>query len=931
MVSGNNNTMQADTENNITNKNKQSIKNVLGMVFAKKSKKYKISVLIALLVFFVSFVGMIVKISYAATGTGWSWGGYSTDDTTYASSDERGFHTGYFYINLFKNSTRWQSATIKGTVKDQKTNNSNAQYKRNLNKDGGSNQQLKFECSTCNNDYIVIANGNTSQYYGSASYRLNNTCNEGGCDWHAYVSPNIKIKAPKGYKYGGYKIGYNSYYNDSAAWMNLYNTNNYGENNKLLFDSSVGKTGPYANDTWVSGYINLSQWAMGSVTREGHIHSREHRTFQSYSVKFVPNTTTIKFNGNGSSGSMSNQTKSYDTALTLRANSFAKTGYTFTKWCTQANGGGTCYNNKSSLGAQIWPTTTSITLYAQWTANTTTIIYNAGGGDGAPSNQTKTYGVVSNISSTIPTRQGYEFVKWCTGSDGSGDCYNPSASLGAQIWPTTTRITLYAQWKNQNVLVHYNANGGTGSMADQTLTVYVDKLNPNTFTRSNYVFGGWSTTSNGIVEYSDGQYFTPNNAPIQDEITLYAKWLPGSAIGNVGDCNWIFNSDTGALTIFPPDDLPTCEIYGYEFGDHPWSEYYDDILSVYVVNGVAAGAYGAGIFSDLTNATIIDISNMDLSMTKNLTGFFDNCNHLEHLDLGNVVYRLGAIFDSSYNNKHFFKNAGKLAPNGMKITINSELTEQQRYPTLQFPWNYYVIEEEDGELGDQIFTPEDFPDLLTGLQVATFVPVFGVQFDKGSGTSLSGDPNPMILRIGEAPKTTSFGNYSATKSGNTLSSWNSNANGMGVSIGPNESFSYIFRQAEDAIDTSQTDGEFVIDDNDEKIINVTNGIATLYAQYTPNRIATFYYQSNTTSGQTTIASKTASCSGTTCKVIIPEEVRNSVGTYNNSYGGLATSTGTMSGSVTADLDEVTISGNQTFYAVYSSEVENYYYEEDEET
>ncbi|MBR7042115.1 MAG: hypothetical protein IKI04_01295, partial [Bacilli bacterium] len=89
--------------------------------------------------------------------------------------------------------------------------------------------------------------------------------------------------------------------------------------------------------------------------------------------------------------------------------------------------------------------------------------------------------------------------------------------------------------------------------------------------------------------------------------------------------------------------------------------------------------------------------------------------------------------------------------------------------------------------------------------------------------------------------------------------------------------------------------------------------------------AIFYYQSDGTNGSTTVTSTTASCtasSGSSCNVNIPTAVKNSVGTYNNTYAGLANTTGTMSTSSGANSSAptVTLSANTTYYAVYSTEV-----------
>ena len=88
------------------------------------------------------------------------------------------------------------------------------------------------------------------------------------------------------------------------------------------------------------------------------------------------------------------------------------------------------------------------------------------------------------------------------------------------------------------------------------------------------------------------------------------------------------------------------------------------------------------------------------------------------------------------------------------------------------------------------------------------------------------------------------------------------------------------------------------------------------------KYATFYYNSNTSSGGLTVNQISTYCiptSGTSCTVTIPSEVTSSMGKYNSPYKGVSTSTGNMNSSSLA------ISDNTTFYANYSKQVTNYYY------
>lgn len=71
-----------------------------------------------------------------------------------------------------------------------------------------------------------------------------------------------------------------------------------------------------------------------------------------------------------------------------------------------------------------------------------------------------------------------------------------------------------------NSTVTFNANGGSGSMANQTASSATN-LTANTFTRSGYTFAGWATSATGTVAYADGASYT-----FTSSTTLYAVWTP---------------------------------------------------------------------------------------------------------------------------------------------------------------------------------------------------------------------------------------------------------------------------------------------------------------------------------------------------------------------------------------------------------------------
>lgn len=226
---------------------------------------------------------------------------------------------------------------------------------------------------------------------------------------------------------------------------------------------------------------------------------------------------TLSYNANGGSGAPSSQTGtgvgSY--TFTISSTKPTRTGYTFLGWSLSSTATSASYQPGGSITL-----TASDILYAVWKANTYTVSYNANGGSGAPSNQTKTYGVTLTLSNTKPTRTGYTFSAWNTAQNGSGTSYAPGGSYTANA-----AVTLYAQWTVNTYVVTFDAQGGSVTPASKSVTYGQPYGSLPVPVRAGYRFDGWFTVATGGTQVTAETVVTVTAAQ-----TLYAHWTVQSIV-----------------------------------------------------------------------------------------------------------------------------------------------------------------------------------------------------------------------------------------------------------------------------------------------------------------------------------------------------------------------------------------------------------------
>ena len=225
-------------------------------------------------------------------------------------------------------------------------------------------------------------------------------------------------------------------------------------------------------------------------------------------AQWTANTYTVKFDANEGTVAPA------DAEMTVTYGSHygelptpTRDGYTFAGWFTAQNGG-----TKVMADTEV-TTAENHTLYAYWTQNIYDVRFDANGGKEAYESEKVSHGDAYGKFPPEPTRIGYEFAGWFTEKDGGND---KPVKVDTKV---TASHTLYAHWTLKKYTVKFDANGGTVTPAEKTVTYGSTYGELPTPTRKGYTFVGWFTNPNGGTQVkADAEVTTAADR------TLHAHW-----------------------------------------------------------------------------------------------------------------------------------------------------------------------------------------------------------------------------------------------------------------------------------------------------------------------------------------------------------------------------------------------------------------------
>ena len=483
-----------------------------------------------------------------------------------------------------------------------------------------------FENNSATDKGGVIYNSTAeSRVYLYGGYFADNTANGSPNDIYngadAAIDLNIgsaNVPSRTGYTYGGWKDNNGNIYNKTNRLYSvsgadngltvIWNANSYTINYSGMEGATLSpmptahvygtntaiadpvKTGYTFNGWKVNGGVAVKNLTLGATDYTNVISLQATWTANKYTVTFD------KQNGTGGSTSAAATFNSAMPAITVPT----RPGYTFGGYYTAKNGGGTQYYTSSGSSARNWNIAANTTLYAKWTANTYTIIYNSNKPRGASSeitgltaSSTHTYDVAGSLTANGYSLVGRTFKGWSTSANGSV-LYGDEDTVKNLTSTANGTYNLYAVWQANKYTVTFGTAGGSNvSPVEATFDSGLPTVSLPM--RAGYVFGGFYTAENG----GGTQYYKADGTPETDKytvdgnITLFAKWTPVSYTIAFYDGD-TFIKKTENVVYGAEITLPSAEALGltrknYNFVG--WNLYSDQTWAMYKADTVYTGGF----------------------------------------------------------------------------------------------------------------------------------------------------------------------------------------------------------------------------------------------------------------------------------------------------------------------------------------------------
>lgn len=185
-----------------------------------------------------------------------------------------------------------------------------------------------------------------------------------------------------------------------------------------------------------------------------------------------------------------------------------------------------------------------------------------------------------------PKKDGYIFAYW----DYNGRRVTPTD-------PVTFDKTLTANYEFSEYFVHFDPNGGSGSMSGISCRYTVPFNLPECrFTKAGFVFKGWSLEPEGSAEYLNGGSACSLCKEPGGTVTLYAQWgmAPANALSMAGTLK-LATGESKTISV-------TAEPAGADISDITWTSSNEKIVTVDNQGSLTGVSTGSAVITAETPA-----------------------------------------------------------------------------------------------------------------------------------------------------------------------------------------------------------------------------------------------------------------------------------------------------------------------------------------
>lgn len=183
-------------------------------------------------------------------------------------------------------------------------------------------------------------------------------------------------------------------------------------------------------------------------------------------AKWDGNSYTVTLNQESGTGGTESVSATFGLPMPLYQISPTREGYTFNGYFSETDGSGTQYYDGDMVSAHDWDLTSDSNLYANWIANTYTVVLSQGNGSGGTESVTATFGSPMPLADP-PSYTNFTFGGYFTESEGAGTQYYNGAMASVTDWNIASDdIVLYAKW---------TYSGGVGDIGPSGGLVFYDK------------------------------------------------------------------------------------------------------------------------------------------------------------------------------------------------------------------------------------------------------------------------------------------------------------------------------------------------------------------------------------------------------------------------------------------------------------------------